>query len=144
MLVVAKSDAAHEGLARQFADHSIVRRYRAVVAGHPMPLAASISAAIGRSETDRKKMAVVKDGRGKHAITHFRTLERMREASVVECRLETGRTHQIRVHMASIGHPLLGDPVYGRTPQKIRTLNQSARFPPTGASCRGNSVSFIP
>ena len=122
LLVVAKSDAAHEGLARQFADHSIERAYLAVTAGHPAPPAGTIRGNIARSSTNRKKMAMVGEGRGKHAVTHYRTLKVMRDAALVECRLETGRTHQLRVHLASIGHPLLGDPVYGRSPPRLRPL----------------------
>ena len=83
---------------------------------------------IARSGADRKKMALVEDGRGKHAVTHFKTLERFAKAALVECRLETGRTHQVRVHMASIGHALLGDPVYGRTPPPLRTLLAELQF----------------
>ena len=124
LLVVAKTDAAHEGLARQFAEHSIDRRYLAVCAGHPSPAQGSIDARLGRSEADRKKMAVLPDAsrRGKRAVTHYRTLRRLGHAALVECRLETGRTHQVRVHCASIGHPLLGDPVYGRTPKALRPM----------------------
>lgn len=122
LLVVAKTDAAHEGLARQFADHSITRAYRCVTAGRPLPPAGTICGAIGRSSHDRKKMALVEEGRGKHAVTHYRTLAPLDEAALVECRLETGRTHQVRVHLASIGHALLGDPVYGRTPSRLRPL----------------------
>jgi 23S rRNA pseudouridine1911/1915/1917 synthase len=122
LLVVAKSDAAHEGLARQFADHSITRRYLAVCAGHPAPPAGTSAGRIGRSLHDRKKMAVLPDDttRGKHAVTHFETLRHLNHAALLECRLETGRTHQVRVHCASIGHSLLGDPVYGRTPKPLR------------------------
>ncbi|GAO55353.1 RluA family pseudouridine synthase [Novosphingobium sp. MD-1] len=122
LLVVAKTDVAHEGLARQFADHSITRAYRCVTAGRPLPPAGTIRGAIGRSSHDRKKMALVEEGRGKHAVTHYRTLAPLDEAALVECRLETGRTHQVRVHLASIGHALLGDPVYGRTPSRLRPL----------------------
>jgi len=122
LLVVAKTDAAHEGLARQFADHSIERAYLAVVGGHPLPLAGTVRGSIARSDRDRKKMALVEEGRGKHAVTHYRTLETFPHAALVECRLETGRTHQVRVHMASIGHALLGDPVYGRTTGPLRPL----------------------
>ncbi|MEO5598408.1 MAG: RluA family pseudouridine synthase [Novosphingobium sp.] len=128
LLVVAKHDAAHEGLARQFADHSIERAYLAVVGGKPNPPAGTVRGAIARSNADRKKMALVEDGRGKHAVTHFKTLERFAHAALVECRLETGRTHQVRVHMASIGHALLGDPVYGRTPPPLRTLLSELHF----------------
>ena len=128
LLVVAKTDAAHEGLARQFADHSVVRAYRAVTAGRPMPPAGTVRGAIARSPVNRKKMALVQDGRGKHAVTHYRTLEALDGAALVECRLQTGRTHQVRVHMASIGHPLLGDPVYGRTPPRLRPLLADLKF----------------
>jgi 23S rRNA pseudouridine1911/1915/1917 synthase len=128
LLVVAKSDAAHEGLARQFADHSIERAYLAVTAGHPVPPAGTIRGSIGRSSTNRKKMAMVGEGRGKHAVTHYRTLKVLRDAALVECRLETGRTHQLRVHLGSIGHPLLGDPVYGRAPARLRPLLSSLGF----------------
>ena len=118
LLVVAKTDRAHEGLARQFADHSIERVYRAIVAGHPVPPAGTVDKWLARSPHDRKKIAVMAQGRGKHAVTHYRTLAPLRDAALIECRLETGRTHQVRVHMASIGHPLLGDPVYGRARPK--------------------------
>ncbi|MCK9541218.1 MAG: RluA family pseudouridine synthase [Novosphingobium sp.] len=122
LLVVAKTDAAHEGLSRQFADHSIGRAYLALAGGHPMPPAGTVRGAIARSATNRKKMALVEDGRGKHAVTHYRTLETFSGAALMECRLETGRTHQVRVHMSSIGHALLGDPVYGRTPSGLRPI----------------------
>lgn len=128
LLVVAKTDAAHEGLARQFADHSIERAYFALVSGHPMPPAGTVRGAIARSSANRKKMALVEDGRGKHAVTHFKTIELLSGAALVECRLETGRTHQVRVHMSSIGHPLLGDPVYGRTPQRLRPILNQLHF----------------
>jgi 23S rRNA pseudouridine1911/1915/1917 synthase len=127
LLVVAKTDAAHEGLARQFADHSIHRVYQAVTTGVPVPAAGTVRGAIGRSERDRKKMALVADGpngskRGKSAVTHYRTIELLQGAALVECRLETGRTHQVRVHLASIGHALVGDPVYGRTSSQHKPL----------------------
>ncbi|HWJ69502.1 MAG TPA: RluA family pseudouridine synthase [Sphingobium sp.] len=112
LLVVAKTDAAHEGLARQFKDHSIERRYLALVNGVPVPPAGKVDRWIGRSDVDRKKMAVQREGRGKHAVTHYRMLRALNRAALVECRLETGRTHQVRVHMAHLGHPLLGDPTY--------------------------------
>ncbi|MFD1766365.1 RluA family pseudouridine synthase [Sphingorhabdus buctiana] len=112
LLVVAKTDKAHEGLARLFAAHDIERRYLAVVAGHPTPPAGTIRTQIGRSTTNRKKMAVLPEGRGKHAVTHYRTIEQFKDAALVECRLETGRTHQVRVHMAHIGNPLIGDSTY--------------------------------
>ena len=113
LMVAAKTDRAHEGLAKQFADHSIDRRYKAIVGGHPAPPAGKVDAPLSRSPHNRKKVAIVANG--KRAVTHFRTEHRLRDAALVECRLETGRTHQVRVHMASIGHALLGDPVYGRT-----------------------------
>lgn len=130
LLVVAKSDAAHEGLAKQFADHSITRRYLAICAGHPNPPKGTVSGRIGRSDRDRKKMAVLPDGstRGKHAVTHYEVLERLDGAALIECRLETGRTHQVRVHCESIGHALLGDPVYGRTPKAFRSLLERLEF----------------
>ena len=130
LLVVAKSDAAHEGLAKQFADHSITRRYLAVCAGHPNPPSGTVSGRLGRSDKDRKKMAVLPDTstRGKHAVTHFETIRLLDHAALIECRLETGRTHQVRVHCASIGHPLLGDPVYGRTPKPLRGTLQQLQF----------------
>jgi 23S rRNA pseudouridine1911/1915/1917 synthase len=125
LIVAAKSDLAHEGLARQFAAHSVDRRYSAIVAGHPLPQNGTVVGNIGRSTRDRKKMALVNDAHGKHAVTHFRTIERLSGATLVECRLETGRTHQVRVHMAHIGHPLLGDPAYSRGKSVHRdTLNR--------------------
>ena len=117
LLVVAKTDVAHEGLAKQFAAHSIDRRYLAIVNGVPKPAAGTVDAPLARSSANRKKIAIVaakdRGGRGKRAVTHWRRIELLRDAALVECRLETGRTHQVRVHMASIGHALLGDPVYG-------------------------------
>ncbi|OYX63344.1 MAG: pseudouridine synthase [Sphingomonadales bacterium 32-64-17] len=130
LLVVAKSDVAHEGLARQFADHSIGRRYLAVCGGYPNPAQGTINARLGRSDRDRKKMAVLDNNssRGKHAITHYKLIERLDHASLIECRLETGRTHQVRVHLSSIGHALLGDPVYGRDPSAIRDTIRNLGF----------------
>ena len=130
LLVVAKNDAAHEGLARQFADHSIERAYLAVVNGHPVPPAGTIDARIGRSDANRKKMAVLpaETQRGKHAVTHYKTLKLMNNCALVECRLETGRTHQVRVHLASIGHALLGDPTYGRPHAKLRPVLSALGF----------------
>ncbi len=130
LLVVAKTDAAHEGLAAQFADHSIDRAYMAVCAGHPAPPAGTIAARIGRSDRDRKKMAVLPEDsrRGKRAVTHYRTLRRLDHCSLIECRLETGRTHQVRVHCASIGHALVGDQVYGRDPKALRALLSDLDF----------------
>jgi len=114
LMVAAKSDVAHHGLAAQFAEHSITRAYRALCWGVPLPRQGEISGRIGRSSTDRKKMAVVSHG-GKLALTRYRLLQAYADSvSLMECRLATGRTHQIRVHMTSIGHPLVGDQVYGR------------------------------
>lgn len=128
LLVVAKTDKAHEGLAAQFARHDVDRRYTAIVGGVPVPPAGRIEGALARSATNRQKIAIVKDGRGKHAVTHFRTVAAYDGAAQVECRLETGRTHQIRVHMASIGHALLGDAVYGRTPGKLAPVLKDLGF----------------
>ena len=115
LLVVAKSDIAHVGLAKQFAAHSIDRRYLAIVNGVPRTSEGKVDAPLARSATNRKKIGIVQGDRGKRAVTHWRRLEILNEASLVECSLETGRTHQVRVHMASIGHSLVGDRVYGRT-----------------------------
>ena len=128
LIVAAKTDRAHEGLARQFAAHSIDRRYRAIVAGLPNPTAGSVDAPLARSPYDRKKIAVVRAERGKRAVTHYRLIQVLRQAALVECRLETGRTHQVRVHMASIGNPLLGDPVYGRPGPAHRTVLKELAF----------------
>ena len=116
LLVVAKTDPAHRGLAAQFASHEVQRTYAAVVWGVPRPARGEIEGAIGRSVRDRKKMAVVRGGRGKPALTRYRVLQPLAggAASLIECQLATGRTHQIRVHLAAKGHPLIGDPVYGR------------------------------
>ncbi|UAB79060.1 RluA family pseudouridine synthase [Erythrobacter sp. SCSIO 43205] len=130
LLVVAKSDAAHEGLAAQFAEHSVHRRYLAVCGGHPSPSEGTIDEKLGRSDANRKKMAVLpkNSSRGKHAITHYKVLERLDSSSLIECRLETGRTHQVRVHCASIGHSLLGDPLYGRAPKSLKPLLGKLKF----------------
>jgi 23S rRNA pseudouridine1911/1915/1917 synthase len=114
LLVIAKTDVAHDGLAKQFAAHSIGRRYLAIVNGVPKATLGTVDAPLARSATNRKKIAIVEGKRGKRAVTHWKRLTMLNDAALVECRLETGRTHQVRVHMASIGHPLVGDPVYGR------------------------------
>ncbi len=127
VLVAAKTDAAHQGLARQFEGHDIERVYLAACRGAPRPREGTIETRLARSAHDRKKIAVVRDpdsAAGKRAVTRYRTLETFGQepgapagtpaASLVECRLETGRTHQIRVHLAHIGYPVLGDPLYGR------------------------------
>ncbi len=111
LLVAAKNDFAHLALSAQLADHTMARTYEAVVCGNLREDAGTVDAPIGRHPTDRKKMAIVPGGR--EARTHWRVLEPLRGAALLECVLSTGRTHQIRVHMASLGHPVLGDPVYG-------------------------------
>ena len=128
LLVVAKSDVAHEGLARQFAAHSITRRYLAIVNGVPKTAEGTVDAPLARSAANRKKIAIVEGSRGKRAVTHWRRLSVLRDAALLECRLETGRTHQVRVHMASIGHPLVGDPVYGRAGRAHTKLLKELQF----------------
>lgn len=112
LLVVAKNDKAHEGLAAQFKEHSVTRVYNAIVYGNLKDDEGDIDAPIGRHKTDRKKFCVT-EVNSKSAFTHYKVLERLKGFTLIECRLKTGRTHQIRVHMQSIGHPLAGDPVYG-------------------------------
>lgn len=116
LLMVAKNDFAHQSLARQIAEHSFTRRYEAVVYGRVKQQSGMVDAAIGRHPVDRKKMAVVRAG-GREARTHFEVLHVYRDFSHLRLQLETGRTHQIRVHMAYLGHPVAGDPVYG--PKKV-------------------------
>ena len=111
-LLVCKNDMAHRALAEQLKEHSINRRYRAIVWGNLKDDDGTVDAPIGRHPVDRKKMAINRQN-GKNAVTHYTVLQRFSKFTYIECRLETGRTHQIRVHMASIGHPLLGDEVYG-------------------------------
>ena len=111
-LLVCKNDTAHRDLAQQLKDHTIKRRYRAIVAGNLKEDEGTVEGPIGRHPIDRKKMAINYKN-GKDAVTHYKVLERFGNATYIECRLETGRTHQIRVHMTSLGHPLLGDEIYG-------------------------------
>ena len=115
LLVVAKNDAAHLALSEQLKVHRVRRVYHAIAIGNLREDTGTVDAPIGRHPTDRKKMAVLRgaDAHSRDAVTHYRVLERFAGMCHVECKLETGRTHQIRVHMASLGHPLLGDPVYG-------------------------------
>ena len=112
LLVVAKNDFAHQSLAAQLQDHSLAREYVCLVTGGMRADSGTVDAPIGRHPADRKRMAVVADGRP--AVTHWQVLERFSGYTLLKCRLETGRTHQIRVHMAHIGHPIVGDMVYGR------------------------------
>ena len=144
LLVVAKTDAAHHALAARFARHDIDRAYLAVARGVPDradPRLAGLAGvgfepggvvairrALARHRTDRKRMAVVTDGQGRHAVTRLRVLETLAggRASLLECRLETGRTHQIRVHLAHVGHALLGDPVYGGSAAGLSAFGRQA------------------
>ncbi len=112
VIIACKNDISHNSIAAQLKEHSITRRYQAIVHGVLKDDAGTIEGPIGRHPTDRKKMSINYNN-GKSAVTHYKVLKRFRQYTHVECRLETGRTHQIRVHMASIGHPLLGDLVYG-------------------------------
>ena len=138
VMVAAKNDMAHHYLARQIRDKDARREYRAIVHGNIVPRAGVITGDIGRHPTDRKKMAIVREN-GKSATTHFDVLERFGSYTYVSCRLETGRTHQIRVHMTSIGHPLVGDPKYTakKNPfaivgQALHSLTLSLTHPRTG------------
>ncbi len=126
LMVVAKNDAAHASLSRQFAERSSERMYRAIVWGVPRPAEGEIEGAIGRDPRNRKRMAVVTRG-GKPALTRYKVVQRFGggRASLVECRLATGRTHQIRVHLAQAGHPLLGDPVYGGRRGRAGTVEKA-------------------
>ena len=112
VIIACKNDMAHNSIAAQLKEHSITRRYQAIVHGVLKDDTGTIDAPIGRHPTDRKKMSI-NYNHGKNAVTHYKVLKRFRQYTHVECRLETGRTHQIRVHMASIRHPLLGDTIYG-------------------------------
>lgn len=128
-VIVCKNDKAHSGIAEQLKAHSITRRYHAIVHGVLKADTGTIHKLLGRDPKDRKKMAVVTSG-GKDAITHYRVLQRFDRFTYIECELETGRTHQIRVHMASIGHPILGDEVYGpvKCPYKLQGQTLHAKI----------------
>lgn len=123
-LIVCKNDVAHNSIAEQLKEHSITRKYFAVVHGVLKQDEGTVSAPIGRHPVDRKKMSI-NEKNGREAVTHYRVLERYRQFTYVECQLETGRTHQIRVHLASIGHPLLGDSVYGPAKSPYRLNGQT-------------------
>lgn len=132
-LIVCKNDIAHASIAAQLKEHSIVRRYKAIVWGVIKEEEGCVDVPIGRHPSDRKKMAAgVRNG--KEAVTHYRVLKRFRSYTYIECRLETGRTHQIRVHMDSIGHPILGDPVYG---------NRKCPFQLQGQTLHAMTLGFI-
>ena len=122
-LIVCKNDLAHAEIAKQIKVHSVTRRYRGIVCGMPKEETGTIHAPIGRHPVDRKKMAI-NERNGKDAITHYRVLQQFQKYTYMEFELETGRTHQIRVHMASIGHPLLGDPLYGSGKDPFHTNGQ--------------------
>ncbi|MBR4935446.1 MAG: RluA family pseudouridine synthase [Anaerotignum sp.] len=124
VLMIAKNDMAHQSLAAQLAEHSITRKYNAVVYNGFNEDEGTVDQPIGRNPQDRKKMAVTQK-HSRHAVTHYRVIERMEKFTLIEAQLETGRTHQIRVHMTHIGHPLLGDPVYGPKKQPIALEGQA-------------------
>jgi len=124
VLVVCKNDFSHNAIAEQLKVHSITRKYYAIVHGVPKEDTGTVHAPIGRHPTDRKKMSIHSKN-GRDAVTHYRVLERFSRFAYIECCLETGRTHQIRVHMASIGHPLLGDEVYGPSKQPFHLQGQT-------------------
>ena len=123
IIIACKNDAAHRSIAGQLKEHSITRRYFAIVRGNLKDDTGTVDAPIGRHPTDRKKMSI-NTRHGREAVTHYKVLERFGDYTYITCRLETGRTHQIRVHMASIGHPLLGDTVYGPEKQPFSTEGQ--------------------
>lgn len=132
-LIICKNDEAHRKIAEQLKEHSITRKYRAIVYGRISNDEGAVDAPIGRHPTDRKKMAI-NERNGKPAITHYKVLERFEKYTYIECQLETGRTHQIRVHMTSIGHPLLGDEVYG---------NAKCPFKLEGQTLHAMTIGFI-
>ncbi|MEP2988876.1 MAG: RluA family pseudouridine synthase [Parasphingorhabdus sp.] len=128
LMVAAKSDEAHQGLSTLFAKHDIDRRYLAIVNGRPNPPMATIEGNIGRSNVNRKKMAVVGDDKGKPAMTHYTVKEPLDGSALVECVLETGRTHQVRVHMSHIGYSLIGDPLYGVRRKSLLSRRKDIQF----------------
>lgn len=132
-IIICKNDEAHRKIAQQLKEHSITRKYRAIVYGRIMEEEGTVNAPIGRHPTDRKKMAI-NEKNGKPAVTHYKVLERFDKYTYIECQLETGRTHQIRVHMTSIGHSLLGDEVYG---------NAKCPFKLEGQTLHAMTIGFI-
>lgn len=138
LLAVAKTDAAHVSLAEQISSHSFGRRYEAIINGHLRDESGTVDAPIGRHPVDRKKMAIVKGG--KPAVTHYSVLSRLEKADHIALQLETGRTHQIRVHMASLGHPLLGDTVYGGGKSRFEVTHASLL---SGQCLHAKTISFV-
>ena len=128
-VIACKNDKAHRCIAEQLKEHSITRKYHAIVHGNLKEDTGTVNAPIGRHPTDRKKMST-KAPNGRHAVTHYRVLERFGNFTYIECQLETGRTHQIRVHMSSIGHPILGDEIYGpaKCPYKLQGQTLHAKI----------------
>lgn len=124
IVIACKNDLSHNSIAEQLKEHSITRRYYAIVYGNIREEEGTVNAPIGRHPVDRKKMAI-NEKNGKTAVTHYKVIERFGDYTWIECRLETGRTHQIRVHMTSIGHPLLGDEVYGPSRCPFRLQGQT-------------------
>jgi len=124
ILIVCKNDMAHQSLSKQLKNHSITRKYHAIVYNNFIADEGTINVPIGRRQNDRKKMGI-NQPQGKPAVTHYKVLERFGKYTYIECSLETGRTHQIRVHMASIGHPLIGDTVYGPTKDSFKLEGQT-------------------
>ena len=138
LLAVAKTDAAHVSLAEQISSHSFGRRYEAIINGHLRDESGTVDAPIGRHPVDRKKMAIVKGG--KPAVTHYSVVSHLEKADHVALQLETGRTHQIRVHMASLGHPLLGDTVYGGGKSRFEVTHASLL---SGQCLHAKTISFV-
>ena len=138
LLAVAKTDAAHVSLAEQISSHSFGRRYEAIINGHLRDESGTVDAPIGRHPIDRKKMAIVKGG--KPAVTHYSVVSHLEKADHIALQLETGRTHQIRVHMASLGHPLLGDTVYGGGKSRFEVTHASLL---SGQCLHAKTISFV-